>query len=58
MNRSLPLILLLLLAYIATPLMLNWVTDPKGVWYKPFIIWLAVIVVAFIVERRASHDDT
>ncbi len=52
MNQQRPLILLLLLAYIFTPTLYAWVISPSGVWYKPYIIWLLVIVAAFVVQRR------
>ena len=52
MNHQRPLLLLVLLAYIFSPILLGWVTNPSGVWYKPYIVWMLVVVVAFVVQTR------
>ncbi|MFT5085192.1 MAG: hypothetical protein ACI9Y1_003250 [Lentisphaeria bacterium] len=51
MNRQRPLLLLALIVYIVAPFFIAWVTDTNGHWYRPFIIWLAVIVMAYGVQR-------
>lgn len=57
MNRQRPLILILLAIYIFFPAVFEWATNPMGAWYKPFIVWLLVIVAAyFIVNRKPRHD--
>lgn len=57
MTRPIPIILILLLTYIVAPPLLNWITAPTGAWYKPFLIWLIVVVVAFVVQARSGQDD-
>lgn len=57
MNRQRPLLLLVLVAYIFSPALYTWVTDPAGVWYKPYIIWAVVVVIAFIIQSRNKHHD-
>lgn len=57
MNRQRPLILILLLVYISFPSVFNWLTNPVGLWYKPYLIWLLVIVVAFLIVHRKSRHD-
>lgn len=52
MNQQRPLILLLLLAYIFSPKLFSWVIDPIGGWYKPYIIWVIVVIVAFVIQTR------
>lgn len=57
MNRQRPLILLLLTAFIFAPMLFEWSTDAQNTWYKPFIIWLLVIVLAYcLVKRKSNHD--
>jgi Kef-type K+ transport system membrane component KefB len=57
MNRQGPLILLLLVAYIFLPPLLRWVTDASSGWYKPFIVWMAVILGAYLMQRRSAKND-
>jgi hypothetical protein len=57
MNRQSPLILLLLVAYIFLPTLLHWLTDASNGWYKPFIVWLGVILGAYLLQRRSAKHD-
>lgn len=45
------LLVILLVAYIFTPTIFNWVIAPSGSWYKPFIIWMAIIAIAFSLQK-------
>jgi uncharacterized membrane protein len=45
------LLLVLLVAYIFTPTLFNWMISSSGIWYRPFIIWLIIIVIAFTMHR-------
>jgi hypothetical protein len=58
MNNQRLVILLLLVAYIFSPTLFNWILNPEGAWYRPFIVWLLVIVVAFAVQlrRKKFHE--
>lgn len=57
MNKQRPLLLLVLVAYIFSPTLYAWVINPAGAWYKPYIIWAVVIVIAYIMQNRSkSHD--
>lgn len=51
MNKPSPLVYLALVAYICAPTLIGWVMDPHGEWYRPFGIWLLIVVVAFLVQR-------
>ncbi len=57
MNRQTPLLLLVLVAYIFSPTLYSWVINPVNLWYKPYIIWALVVVLAYIMQnRRPKHD--
>jgi hypothetical protein len=58
MNNARLVILLLLIAYIFSPTLLNWILDPEGAWYRPFIAWILVIILAFVVQikRKNYHE--
>ena len=53
------IILLLLVSYIFSPTLFGWVINPEGSWYRPFIIWVLVIVIAYFIQaanKRRRND--
>lgn len=56
MNNQRLVILLLLIAYIFSPTLFTWVINPEGAWYRPYIIWALVIVVAFSMQLRVKKS--
>jgi len=50
MNNQRLVILLLLVTYIFSPSLINWILNPEGAWYRPFIIWVLVIIIAFVLQ--------
>jgi len=58
MNNQRLLIAVLILAYVFSPSLLNWMINPEGSWLRPYIIWSGLIVAAFIVQlsERPSED--
>lgn len=57
MNKQRPLLIIILLIYIFTPSIFKWMISEDGHWYRPFIVWLVVIVAAFLLQlRRKNHD--
>lgn len=58
MNNQRLVILLLLIAYIFSPTLFTWIINPEGAWFRPYIIWVLVIVIAYIVQTRKKkpHD--
>jgi hypothetical protein len=58
MNNQRLVILLLLVAYIFSPSLFNWIINPAGSWYRPYIVWVVVIVIAFIMQiRRKKYRE-
>ncbi len=58
MNNQRLVILLLLVAYIFSPSLFNWILNPEGAWYRPYIVWALVIVIAFAMQlRRKKYQD-
>lgn len=57
MNKQRPLLLLVLVAYMFSPALYGWIINPAGAWYKPYIIWAMVIVVAYVVQNRSKTHD-
>lgn len=58
MNRQRPLLLLILVVYIFSPTLFSWIINPAGAWYRPFIVWLIVIIIAYFVQKNGNriHD--
>lgn len=52
MNNQRLVILLLLIAYIFSPTLFTWIINPEGAWYRPYLIWVLVIVIAFVMQLR------
>jgi hypothetical protein len=58
MNNQRLVILLLLVAYIFSPSLFNWIINPEGAWYRPYVVWVIVIVVAFVMQiRRKNYHE-
>ena len=58
MNNQRLVILLLLVAYIFSPSLFNWIINPEGAWDRPYIVWVIVIVIAFVMQiRRKKYHD-
>jgi len=51
MNRRSPIILILMLVFVFSPVVANWILDANGAWYRPFLVWAGVVFVAYLVQR-------
>ena len=49
--------LLILLLFVFFPAIHSWVIGGGAHWYRPYLIWLAVIVFAAWSIRRQQADD-
>lgn len=60
MNNQRLVILLLLIAYIFSPTLFSWIMNPEGAWFRPYIVWILVIIIAYLVQarrnRKRPHD--
>jgi len=43
--------------YLAVPLLLDWWLQPGAPWSRPFIIWLVLIFLSWLIDMRRSHQD-
>lgn len=55
--KTRPLILLMLALYIFSPTLFTWMIDPNGAWYRPYLIWIAAIIVAYYFQTRQKNND-
>ncbi|TVZ37783.1 hypothetical protein P886_2128 [Alteromonadaceae bacterium 2753L.S.0a.02] len=56
MKKQGPLLLLVLVIYIFSPTLLDWVIHPGLAWYRPYLVWFLVVVVAFILQLRNGDE--
>lgn len=49
------LLLLLALFLLLSPLMMWW-ASPQGHWLNPFLLWLGLVVLAFVAQRRRDRS--
>ncbi|MDF1762647.1 MAG: hypothetical protein P1U57_04475 [Oleibacter sp.] len=43
--------------YLISPIMMDWWLDVSGAWYRPFVIWLILIVLYIWLNRGQRQDD-
>jgi len=52
------ILLLILAAYIFSPTVFGWMLTPGGSWYRPYLIWTAVVVATFVLQwQRKEKND-
>ncbi len=49
--------LLILGVYIFSPVIMDWWIAPGGAWYRPYVIWLAIIALAYWLERKRGPNE-
>jgi hypothetical protein len=42
--------LLIMAAYVFVPVAFSWMIDPAGAWYRPYIIWMGIVLMAFFAQ--------
>lgn len=50
-------ILFVIGSFILSPVIINWRSDELIVWYKPFVVWIVLIGLAFWVARSRDIND-
>jgi hypothetical protein len=56
MHNQRPLFLLVIIAYMLSPSIVDWATSPQPIWYKPYILWGAVVLVAYLVQHHKKSS--
>lgn len=55
-NHRLGLVLLLGV-YFFSPVIIDWWLDANSAWYRPFAIWLVLIVMYFWLNHTRGTDE-
>lgn len=43
--------------YLFSPAILQWWLAPDSSWYRPYILWLVLIVATFILQSEKDRDE-
>jgi hypothetical protein len=43
--------------YLFSPAIMDWSIAPNGAWYRPYLLWLILIVVTFILQSQQDADE-
>lgn len=43
--------------YLFSPAIMEWWTAAGSVWYRPYLLWLILIVVTFILQSQQDADE-
>ena len=49
--------LLVLAIYIFSPAIMDWWIEPGSAWYSPFLVWFALIGLAYWLESRRDPNE-
>lgn len=50
-------LLLLIAAYILSPVLMQWWLDAGSTWYRPYLIWLLLIILTYWIVRSRDLDE-
>lgn len=50
LNRG--FLLVLVVIFIFSPTIQEWVTNNHGQWYRPFLVWAAVIFIGYVSQIK------
>jgi predicted membrane protein len=50
-------LLLILAVYVFSPTAFGWMIDPGGAWYRPYLIWAAIVLTSFALQFRRQNGD-
>lgn len=51
------LLLVIFFLFFFAPGLENWIKSNPSLWYRPYLVWLIVIVAAYFGQRKGrSHD--
>jgi hypothetical protein len=43
--------------YLFSPAIMDWWIDADGVWYRPYLLWLILILVTFVLQGQRDVDE-
>jgi len=43
--------------YLFSPAIMDWWTAAHNVWYRPYLLWLILIAVTFVLQTQRDTDE-
>jgi hypothetical protein len=43
--------------YLLSPVIMDWWIDPSGAWYRPYVLWLLLVIAAFFLSSQRDADE-
>lgn len=50
-------LLLLLLIFVFAPAINEWITQGGSAWYRPYLVWLGMIIFVYWTQRGRSLNE-
>ena len=52
------LVLLLVIGiYLFSPAIMDWWIEPQGAWYRPYVLWLILIIAGILLQSPKDADE-
>lgn len=51
------ILILLIIIYLLFLLSVDWINQPGGAWYRPFLVGLLIIAIAGWTHREQNSDE-
>lgn len=52
------LVLLLVIGiYLFSPAIMDWWIEPQGAWYRPYMLWLTLIIAGMLLQSPKDADE-
>ncbi len=51
------LLLVFLVILIFSPAIQDWISNNQAAWYRPYVAWMFIIIVAYLSQRRFKRKD-
>lgn len=50
-------LLLMLLIFVFAPTINEWITQGSSAWYRPYLVWLGIIVFIYWTQRGRNLNE-
>ena len=48
---------LLIGIYLFSPAIMDWWIEPQGAWYRPYVLWLILIIAGILLQSPKDADE-
>lgn len=51
------LLLVIFFLFFFAPVLENWIRSSPSAWYRPYLVWLIVIIIVYFGQRKSHSRD-